>query len=86
MAGNSIKAGHSLVVYKQDTEPRGRCINRNSKVRQRIFREVARNAKLQEQLLAILGKCSAAQTDFFVELTKKPTLRQLIFGIAAIRI
>ena len=35
MAGNLIRAGHSLVVYKQDAEPRGRCFNRNSKVRQR---------------------------------------------------
>ena len=63
-----------------------RCIYRNPKARQRIFREVARNARLQEELLAVIGKCSAAETEFLVELTKKPTLRQLIFAIAAERI
>ena len=58
-------------------------IQGSAELRREAFREIARNAELQQVLFTLVAKgTSTAQTKFVRELAKNPRLRQKILKIA----
>jgi DNA-binding GntR family transcriptional regulator len=56
-----------------------RRIERDAKMRSRLFKEVAQNETLQQIMLAILAEHPDAAKEFLFELTRKPQHRRLLF-------